>query len=135
MDLTHGQVRKMNYDWVDTLQTGMERDPPKVLDMIVWKELGVRLTFLPVPRVPACPAHRPVVCKQIVFVECVFMRARSNVPASCFRLHKSAFPAPVTSTATGKYWIISGQHRWFACCGGAEAESEPGTSVRMGELA
>ena len=28
VDLTHGQVRMVNYDWVDTVQAGMERDPP-----------------------------------------------------------------------------------------------------------
>ena len=35
LDLSRGQVRKVNHDWVETVQAGMERDPPKVLDMIV----------------------------------------------------------------------------------------------------
>ena len=63
VDLSHGQVRKVNSDWVDKVQAGMEWDPPKVLDMIVWKDQCMQLTSLPLPRVPACTAHRPVVCK------------------------------------------------------------------------
>ena len=35
VDLSRGQMRKVNHDGVETVQAGMERDPPKVLDMIV----------------------------------------------------------------------------------------------------
>jgi hypothetical protein len=54
LDLTRGQVRRVNYDWVETVQAGMEDDPPKVLDMIVWRKQGVQSTSplpLPLPRV------------------------------------------------------------------------------------
>ena len=40
-DCEHGQVRRINYDWVDSVVAKFTADPPKQLEIIVWHEQGV----------------------------------------------------------------------------------------------
>ena len=48
--LEHGQVRKVNPDWVDDLEKQFAADRPQMLELTVWKELGVQPCILfPIP--------------------------------------------------------------------------------------
>ena len=40
-DQSHGQVRKLDVDWVEKLQQGFEKDRPDELELTVWREQGV----------------------------------------------------------------------------------------------
>ena len=40
-ELTHGQVRKVDQDWVDKLAADFEANRPEELVLTVWKEQGM----------------------------------------------------------------------------------------------
>ena len=50
-DLTHGQVRTVDGDWVDTLEARFKENRPDELELTVWKEQGV---FSNVPPLCCC---------------------------------------------------------------------------------
>ena len=69
-DQTHGQVRKLDVDWVEKLQHGFEKDRPDELELTVWREQGVSpMSLLPLCRVFLCKTkRRNLSCGAISFV-------------------------------------------------------------------